>query len=526
MSQKTVDFHPLERLDLVDVEALQAQVLTYLDQTIGNVLGGDSSERCEGILKQPASTTVVNVDAVPYRINFGDFIMLTNVADSPVTRSRKSQVVVFDASASYHGACDFSTARTLVQNYVNALQNPALPPKPTDPFPTYGENIDGQYYPYVWARAASVDLETGNRRFWSVANGFEVTQNVTTRSGYGLEFLVQYTTPTLQQGTGWSKIARIEEWTLNGSDVELNASGIKFIYLADNLLPRPDKPNGSPAFYSEEVLYNESDFGGVLGAMRILNTELSRLRTTGTYDSDWGISSSYGSVFPLISLDGAYDAIETLDARTRSRDVHVSSIIAIDFNTTSNTYTASINHISVPQGLSRTYIQPTVAVDFRLYDLIGRSFPFDIASNTVSTASEKIDAEAALSLFRLGFDQIYNDYHISGSIQPITSVLDDVTSRTHDWGIHGGVSDQINSTNGLLKAYPNVWWISDLASGTTPEIHKITELTAKDSAGNDVTFYGLRFGLGGITPWINSIYTNQGLRFRFKVDLTLSKNVE
>jgi hypothetical protein len=42
MSEKKIKFHPLERLDLIDVDALQEQVLTYLSESLGNLLGGDA----------------------------------------------------------------------------------------------------------------------------------------------------------------------------------------------------------------------------------------------------------------------------------------------------------------------------------------------------------------------------------------------------------------------------------------------------------------------------------------------------
>lgn len=522
MSEKKIKFHPLERLDLVDVDALQEQVLTYMSDVLGNVLGGDSSVRAEGVLKQPTTVTVVNGTGNAYTISFSDFTMMTNVEDADVSRARQGEVIVFDASASYHGTCDFATARNLVQNYYNA--NGRLPYNPSDSFINYAEASDGQYHPYVWARSADVDLETGNRRFWSVSNGFEITQNVVTRRGKGLEFAVQYAAPA---GDGWTKIARIEAWQMNGAVVELSSSAVKFIYLVDNLLPLPTKANGAPLLYASEVRYNEADFGGLMGAVRALAKEVDDMRSVGTYDAQWGISTSNRSIQPLLSMDGLYDAVETLDERSRNNVRKVNGIVTIQMQRTSGNFRLDVTTDYIQNNNSDVvYIEPTVVEDYKLYEIKGRSFPFD-----PSSTFDALDWLCALSLYSIDFGAQYDGYHIEGNITPLSSISDTLrASVAYDWGIDGGVNNPITTGGaglGAFQSYPQVWLVSDTQQGTPTEIMKVESRTGKTRTGADSTFYGVRFALGNINEWIDIASIGAETRqWRLAINFTLTKPTE
>jgi hypothetical protein len=462
--------------------------------------------------------TVVNGTGNAYTIGFSDFIMMNNVADATVSRSRKSEVIVFDASASYHGTCDFAAARTLVQGFYNA--NSILPYKPADNVAFYSEATDGQYYPYIWARPTAVDLESGNRRFWSVSNGFEITQNVVTRRGKGLEFRVQVGAPA---GSGWAKIARVEEWTLNGATVELSAANIKPIYIIDTLLPLPNKANGAPLLYSSEARYNETDFGGVLGTIRVIGQELDAMRSGGTFDAEWGVSTSNRELPPLLSLDGLYDAVNKLDLRSRTATRKVNGIVTIQMQRTSGNYRLDVttNYIQ-STNTDVSYLEPTVTEDYKLYEIKGETFPFDPAT---FDANEWL---CALSLYSIDFGAAYDGWHLEGNVTPLTSISDTLRSdRTYDWGIDGGNAYPINTTHGAFQSYPQVWLVSDAQTGIPTEIMKVNERTGKTRAGADNTFYGVRFALGNIKDWIDqTAIAAETRQWRLAINFTLTKPTE
>ena len=530
MSEQKVVFHPLERLDLIDVDALQAQVLEYISTLTGNLLGGSATAQVSGMLKQPVTVTISNNVNNAYSIGFSDFILVTNEADSTVPSSRKSQVVVYDASDSFHGDCDFATVRTSVQNYYN--NNGQLPYKPSDSSIFYSEVNDGQYYPYIWAKAVEVDTATGNRRFWSVANGFEVTQNVVTRRKFGVNFLVQKDKPAANLGN-YVKIARIEEWTLNGASVQLNSSGIKFIYVADGLVPLPDRLNGSPLFYSAESRYNESDYGGLMGATRILAKELDDMRGAGVEDGNWGISTTNRSLNPLLSLDGLYDAVNNLDERARNRDIKVSCLIESNMliQNTIGYFNVSVDHSVNNQNSDVAYITPTAFADFRGYELVGVSqaaitFPFDPAGGNYNTVQQN-GYLAAMSVYGIDFGAAYEGYHVSGFIEPVAAISDNETARTWDWLSETTAQSQIPTTHELFLNH-NCFFLSDSQGGNGNELLVVAERTGKNASGQDVTYYGVRFGVSNLRRFAESstILGTQGLKLKFRVNLTLTKPTE
>ena len=491
---------------------------------MGNVLGGGALGRADGLIKQPANTTISNNVNNAYTINLSDFIFMDNLEDDDVTRSRKGSIRIYDASVSYNGVCDFASARTAVQGYYTANAN-TLPYLPTDTI-NYLEATDGQYYPYIWARAVEANIATGNRRFWSVADGFEVTQNVTTRSSFGINFQVQLTQPT---GDGWTRIARIEEWSQTGGVVELSSDNIKWIYLADNLLPLPLRSNSSPVWYSALTTnrFDEDDHGGILGAMRIINDEMQRMRSGGTFDSEWGASSTNRRLAPLLSLDGLYDAVNSLDGRKRLTR-RVSSVITVYMKTgTNSAHTVSMEHINNANTLVE-YAEPSALADFKLYETMNVnnvgvvSFPFDV-SVARSTPTLRTEALAALSCYGLDFGQAFNGFHVSGTIEPISAIADDATARDFDWLL----PSLINNSSEMVTGDHHCYLLADSASGSNNEIMKITERTGKNQAGADVTYYGLRFAVSNLRRFATqTTLDTQGLYLKFRVDLTLTEPTE
>ena len=77
MSEKKVKLHTLERLDLIDVDAIQAQLYKYIRTAIGNVLGNHNG----GLLVKPASLTFNGTTDV---LNLGDYTFITSNKDTTV----------------------------------------------------------------------------------------------------------------------------------------------------------------------------------------------------------------------------------------------------------------------------------------------------------------------------------------------------------------------------------------------------------------------------------------------------------
>ena len=93
MSEKKIVFHALERLDLVDVEALQSQVFDYTSRLLNEVIGKDPSDTAKvygGMLKIPSTVTVTNGTGNAYTINFERPKCPAKDADPRVTGSCRS----------------------------------------------------------------------------------------------------------------------------------------------------------------------------------------------------------------------------------------------------------------------------------------------------------------------------------------------------------------------------------------------------------------------------------------------------
>ena len=77
MAENKVKFHALERLDLVDVNALQDKVYEYVAKALGNFIGNAT-----GLLRVPDKGTATNqpntiqVDNTNHEIDFPDFVYI------------------------------------------------------------------------------------------------------------------------------------------------------------------------------------------------------------------------------------------------------------------------------------------------------------------------------------------------------------------------------------------------------------------------------------------------------------------
>ena len=516
MSEKKVLFHALERLDLIDVEALQEQVLTYLAQALGNVVGREqgTNQRIGAILNKPVTTTIVNGVNSAYTIGFSDFSFLEANSDSPVSISRKSSIVTFDASESFHGTCDFSSARTLVQNYYNTQS--ALPP--VGGAVGYTESGTGLFYPFIWVKSDQVTALTDNRRFWSVANGQETTSTVATRSDKAVQFKVQYASPSGE----YIKIARIVEWSLNGSTVELQSSGIVFLSLADTLVPLPTfggTSDEAPAYYAQYNSINDAyNFSGLLSCFKAIQNELQLIRSGGADDATYGTTLTNMTRVPRLSLDGLYDRSTDLQSQIRQTRQIGSAIFVFEANEDAGTFDFEvINNTTVSTALPRITLDGHANYARLLNKNNPPPTPLNFSgSDWNPTGSIGISNwVAGASLFSV---------EVPASLAGREIRVNPVVIATHNVGTPSVLTAE--STTGIYnEAFANLGAFivtDDPRNDTYTEALRVQQVERVDASGNTVLFYGVNIGVAGVDQvFTSSRINNDIVRIVVKVDIEL-----
>lgn len=418
MSEKKVDFHPLERLDLIDVDAIQAQVYEYARFAFGNALGTHSG----GLLRKPAS---FSIDTTNDLLNFGDFVFITSIEDSTVNQANTSEIVVVDSSESIHGTCSVDAIRTLVQSYYNS--NSALPPAPNESnfLPQYGI-----YYPYVWVRAVDADILTDARRFWSITNAREDSQNVNTRKKRAVEFQVSLTQPSAD----YVKIARIFRYTIANNIVFIDPANVEYILLADEYFTPPSN------FVLSQLNTLDTTKGGLSDVISILQKQIDDIRTNGVNDSLYVGSSgvSRETLFanqPNLSLDGLADrtyqlstSIGTLETTLNNQNLECILYIRSQINKLSGTagdWLTSIEFTNyTPYGASATgagwFNVDNVYQDY--------TFAVDAGAGTTGYNSKTLTGSLACSILSnivVEIPTIYDGYYFTVNIDTPATVTND-----------------------------------------------------------------------------------------------------
>ena len=177
-----IKVYPQERLDIVDVDALQTLVYNYVQEAMGSLIGP-----ARGCLSQPSVTFI---DGTPDKISLSDFSFVASKAIGSSIFGNKtkynnfaSQIVKFDSTLLDHG------------NYPISLTG-----------------VDTTMF--LWARPLMVDTDLANRRKWDVAQGAEVTFSDETRSRMRVEFAFSATDPTISgDDFQYSPIAKVATGT-------------------------------------------------------------------------------------------------------------------------------------------------------------------------------------------------------------------------------------------------------------------------------------------------------------------------
>lgn len=283
MSGKKVKFHALERVDKIDIEALQDLAHKDIDDQIGNICGD-----VEGLLT-PLSYTVNNDET----IGWNDFVFLGKYVESDNnTNSRPSYVGKYESNNANNVNDSFDGYKTHVQNQYNV--NTALPA-------AIGvAGWDSGFYPFVWARVVEYDGAQSTRRFWSVADADEISAAVDTRIETSVEIKIDHNRPLDDSPYKWAKIGQLREWEVTGGVVNLKSTGVYAWGLSDDLLDFNDAP---------EKLVGDLGFDpinrGLRSAFRTLLGLMNQMLDNGTQDSKSTVNRKDWEQ-PYLSLQGLY----------------------------------------------------------------------------------------------------------------------------------------------------------------------------------------------------------------------------
>lgn len=325
MANSKVILHPLERLDLVDINALQDLIHNALLSQTGQLVGSHSFH-C--VLNKWAGLTVDNTN---HLIQFQDFTFLGQMYDTTSSAGLAGYVGRFAQNNSSNGDCSFDQARASVQVYFDT--NGELPPAPADD--DYNHINHATYYPLIYVKPVSGEQDSNPRRFWSVADATETTTEVNTRVGYHCIFTLStdYALPSGPDAASdfpYSKIARITRWTESGGVVSLASTGITAFGMADVLLDITAAGQQWDFFHS-----NSSNVGGLSHAFYILKQKIIELTHRGQNDPGLTSSSNFEEQ-PLISLNGMYKAFGDRLTALENGSPRSSAVIYRTFDSTSN----------------------------------------------------------------------------------------------------------------------------------------------------------------------------------------------
>lgn len=446
---KKVKLHALERLDLVDINAMQDNQYEYLAKTLGNFVGEAS-----GLLQIPTESNIV-VDNSTDLITFPDFVFLESISDSDYATAFEDRVITFDASQSYNGTCSFDSVKATVQAYYDA--NGTIPP-----------TTDDQYYPFIWVRKTNEDSAQGVRRFWSVANANETTDTVDTRQEYGVEFLLSH-----QDQVGYTKIGKINLWLVlvNTVILPLQAGGLEWYTFADSV------------YFSDGTytLDNSPDFntaggGGLKTALRTIRKQIEHIRGDGQVDSTYGTINTDFNVRPLLSLDGLYDRTVGIETELRNRPEIGSFVITLTCRTgSSGTHGLSTD---IYTNSNRNYVDtnPSAEIDYSfLYNQDATIFPLDFSDNGDFGNSQFQNWISATSLLAVTLDSTDNNKGLLVNAD-VSSTLDNTF--------------EFYNMNAFVYKDPTL---------TNDHLLRVKDQEYRTSTGGEVTFYGFKLGLNGLS---------------------------
>tara|TARA_Y100000592_G_scaffold38382_2_gene60732 strand:- start:1980 stop:3434 length:1455 start_codon:yes stop_codon:yes gene_type:complete len=482
--ENKVKFHALERLDLVDVNALQDNMYTYMAKAFGNLIGGIS-----GLLTIPNKS---NISISSPNIVFPDFIYIESHIDVDYTGSLENRMIAFDASLPNNGDLNYASALQAVQTYYGS--NNALPDGPR----TSGFNpSNNTLFPYIWVRKSEFATTLDNRRFWDTSDDTETTNPVDTRFKYAVEFTLNHTTPA----GGYTKIGRIIDWDVNNDVVELpSASQSIELYT-----------------FADDVYFTDGDFtldsssgfasllfeGGLRTALRTIRKQIVDIRGNGSADA--GIPSTSTSPFnglPYLSLDALYQRGSNLEERLNSnkKGSVIFTLIsdpANDSHTIETDFYINANDGStLSSGISAYY-------DYE--------FLHTLPSTTAISSWDADRWSLANSVLAIDFGDTYSGYGIRMSVDVVNALALKEDAPNHFMRpIHAQpFSDDITS------------------SANYNDIFKVSSNTYQNLSDTSTAFKGIKVSLSGVYDYFNDEYDSSPfttvVRIPVKIDFELIK---
>lgn len=431
-------FHPLERLDKVDIEQLQDLAHNHPDNYIGGIVG------TTGLLDTPSS---ISVDNSTELITISDCSWLGwQVNHEGLGGARYSAFYgAFRSVDTRHGDISFDAVRAAVQAYYNA--NGELPKFPLNTA-EYVPATHGFAFPYVYAITTLADAEIEPRRFWSTADAVETTNNVATETQQVHSFsLAAHEDPAPAGGTFPAiRILRILSWTVENDVVSLLT--VAPVQLADNILniyPYQVDLSGNPF-----GLLNTDSKKGVAAAIAWLKQRQDAMLDGGQFDLAGTDSGAYKHTIPRFSLHGLEkilgDRIGILEDKVKRSTV----IVKTRFNKA-----AGINDVTVhPQDDNDFSVLAYKDYSFLLDNTATGGTVFS-AGVTVSDMANVADAERMLGALFIRIPSTYAGWTLQMHMTPVfpaqsrsyldstddNSVVTDTNKKglAQNWAINPGV---------------------------------------------------------------------------------------
>lgn len=283
-----VIFYPLERLDKIDVDAVQSLAHNYVESALGATMGAT------GML----SVTTVIADNTNEVINFGDFTYLGGqVQHEGVGGVNSGFIGMYRASSQDNLDCSFDAVRALVQSYYNT--NDSLPPTPIAD--DYVEGSHHWYYPYVYVGCNLASGDNAQRMFWSTADGAETADAVDTRTKTYFHFALAGSADAVPTGGDFPmiRIARIISWTVAGGVVSLDT--VSPLTLGDDIFDLGEYTLKNTPFSTLSDLNKV----GLAGVLHWLKERQDSMMDAGVSDpvGTQRVGDSYGARLSLAGLE-------------------------------------------------------------------------------------------------------------------------------------------------------------------------------------------------------------------------------
>lgn len=314
---KEVVLSALERLDLVDIEAIQQYLQERVDHALGGVfdIGGCASTPVLTITENDATNTY-NIAFTAFEIIVAGYESGLSISGDPdassntTARVKKGYLARFDPSlantyvpAGTGGTLSYRAYHDAVVTYHTA--NGSLPPAPSET--NYVEATHGQYYPKIWARVRHIPASE-NRAFWSVAGEVEASQATTVRKDPVFEISLKDANvdPIADDEHPYVWIGQITKWgTPEGVAANLTPDGeVRMRTYTEAVL-------GVPAHQFTPNSQSFKYFSGLGATLFALKEKLDQLTNTGS-DDPAGASDIVWNTPPKYSLSGLIDKVDEL----------------------------------------------------------------------------------------------------------------------------------------------------------------------------------------------------------------------